>query len=801
MLKIFRKYFKFVSFRLFILLLLLLFVFGYYKKESEIAKAFNSGINIFPSVYKLENDDSVWKKINNSFYQDLDQDSQIKDFNQKNSAYLVIGTDLPIVGDNSVFFSGENNNNENSETDIDSDIEDGEDVDIGGEVVGDLEEQGDDEGALQENSDINVEEYDEAENNIEEMLDDSSSSFKNENNVSDNSESNQDEVILDEGNNDDTESVESENEVEESHEVEVEEQQQEQNSDAVDNSIGSDDEGDSNSNSNSNSNDSGSDADADADLLSFSSPINFIKDIFKLNFVQADEESSDEEVINNEDLEQSSESIIFQDFSLMDDFSEEEMNSINLRISMAGESNLANASLIFFYNIDGDWNNLGEFNLNNGMSNFLVGDYFSLKFPEKLVWSDLEKLKIKVSYLSNNEEQEDEITKIFLDALWLEIDYGKNVIADEEVLGEEDEEVEDTVEDIIEKRMQKKKSYDLLFLSERDDFRYQDNPIFSFQYKRRKNFLAKIGSVILGLFRDEYSNLEIKSDIILPDGNIDNSLAVVEQLDNGEFRVDFKKPKREFQPGTYKIKIIIYDQGEVYEQVQDFSWGVLALNFNKSIYELGNRSYLQMAVLDDGGHTLCSSDLSLVITAPNGHKSYLNTDNNLIQKNPLCIDGKDTVIDSPDYFSYFDLDQIGKYQLKLTALTENGEHVITDFFEVEEEGIQNFKIERIGPTRIYPKANYKMSFRVDALQDFNGEFREYIPLDFKLVSSNGIFIRRDSDTKELSWTVDWEKGKTYEFFYIFDAPDISPEFYLLGPAKLISGNSKENVFEERCFRS
>ena len=70
MLKIFRKYFKFVSFRLLILLLILLFVFGYYRKESKVARAFNNRINIFPSAYKLENSNwvVVYRPLNSPLF-------------------------------------------------------------------------------------------------------------------------------------------------------------------------------------------------------------------------------------------------------------------------------------------------------------------------------------------------------------------------------------------------------------------------------------------------------------------------------------------------------------------------------------------------------------------------------------------------------------------------------------------------------------------------------------------------------------------------------------------------------------
>ncbi|MCK5591675.1 MAG: hypothetical protein KAI72_06945, partial [Candidatus Pacebacteria bacterium] len=39
----------------------------------------------------------------------------------------------------------------------------------------------------------------------------------------------------------------------------------------------------------------------------------------------------------------------------------------------------------------------------------------------------------------------------------------------------------------------------------------------------------------------------------------------------------------------------------------------------------------------------------------------------------------------------------------------------------------------------------------------------------------------EEETKEIIWFVDIQKGETITLNYEFDAPDISPEFYLLGP--------------------
>jgi len=99
-----------------------------------------------------------------------------------------------------------------------------------------------------------------------------------------------------------------------------------------------------------------------------------------------------------------------------------------------------------------------------------------------------------------------------------------------------------------------------------------------------------------------------------------------------------------------------------------------------------------------------------------------------------------------------------------------------------------FDIERTGPTRIYPVADYEIIIKVKANQDFKGSVVETVPMTFKTWATDGTNPERkavaETYTKTITWQVDWEKGNTYELKYKFDAPDVSPYLYLLGPLKI-----------------
>jgi len=132
--------------------------------------------------------------------------------------------------------------------------------------------------------------------------------------------------------------------------------------------------------------------------------------------------------------------------------------------------------------------------------------------------------------------------------------------------------------------------------------------------------------------------------------------------------------------------------------------------------------------------------------------------------------------------------------MELAAVTADGKRSITDRFEVREWVA--FDIERIGPTRIYPPETYPMKFNIKANQDFRGQVVEKLPESFEVIEDSGFRIQ-DSG---IIWQVDWKAGETYELSYIFDAPNTSPEFYLIGPLKLgvgVQGIGFREVFVEK----
>lgn len=185
------------------------------------------------------------------------------------------------------------------------------------------------------------------------------------------------------------------------------------------------------------------------------------------------------------------------------------------------------------------------------------------------------------------------------------------------------------------------------------------------------------------------------------------------------------KPSNEFKPGRYRVTVT---DNENNTYTEEFNWGVLAINTNKSLYGKGEQVSVQMAVLDQTGEMVCNSNVNLKIIFPDLSTKVLSTGTGEIVVNPQCYTKDFTLI--PDYQTSFIADEIGIYKFELTATTPEGNYSVNDAIEVR-EGVP-FDIERKTATRIYPPNMYPVTFDITANEDFEGEIQEYVPASFNI---------------------------------------------------------------------
>ncbi len=189
-------------------------------------------------------------------------------------------------------------------------------------------------------------------------------------------------------------------------------------------------------------------------------------------------------------------------------------------------------------------------------------------------------------------------------------------------------------------------------------------------------------------------------------------------------------PPRDFRPGKYTVQ---FTDSNGNTQTQDFTWGVLAINTDKSIYLPNENANLSMAVLDDSGNMVCDASVTLVITNPDGSTSTLSTSNGLIAVNPDCKIHAYT--QNPDYEANYQVGGAGTYNMALTANIPQGSRTISDSFTVQNS--VSFDVQRITGTRIFPPAAYPVNFNIKVNKDFNGQIIDYVPSSFTILPSTG----------------------------------------------------------------
>jgi hypothetical protein len=253
-----------------------------------------------------------------------------------------------------------------------------------------------------------------------------------------------------------------------------------------------------------------------------------------------------------------------------------------------------------------------------------------------------------------------------------------------------------------------------------------------------------------------------------------------------------------FIPGLYKLSLTLRTtEGDVNID-QDFSWGVIAVNTNKSVYRPGEIARIGFGVLNDKGNTLCMTglnrvdDLSVLITNPQGNKTTFSIKDKSILDSGKC--GATTVTNDADFQSTYQTTTTGIYQIKVTAVVYGKTREIEDYFKVDSN--ITFDVERTSfPTRIYPQSPYPVTFTVISNTDYSGAIEDTMPSFFRIEHIQGAGnTQTDNSFTKVIWNTTLKAGVPKTFTYFIKFPPVSPEFYLIGPLRLRSGQAID--FEE-----
>ena len=266
------------------------------------------------------------------------------------------------------------------------------------------------------------------------------------------------------------------------------------------------------------------------------------------------------------------------------------------------------------------------------------------------------------------------------------------------------------------------------------------------------------------------------------------------------------EPQRSFTPGAYEVTVEFTNPitGAVTTIVQNLLWGVLALNADQDVYATGDEAILHMAVLDDEGVPVCNADPTLTVTQPNGQVRNLEvTDTGVCSQ--FIIGNTE-----PDYQADFTFSSAGEYVFTLSAEQDGVVRTLKSAVSVA-DGAPAYVISRESATRNFPFGPTPMEIEI-FFQSTTTDVMvaETVPAEFVLsnISRSGTsFIDPISGDQVIMWdNVFADPGETIELSYSYDAPDVSPEFYLVGPLEVhqtpsaVEGQSSILYIEQRAWQ-
>lgn len=241
----------------------------------------------------------------------------------------------------------------------------------------------------------------------------------------------------------------------------------------------------------------------------------------------------------------------FFDFNVAEKFTKNKIENVKLRLSLAAKGGPEDKLKIeYFY--QNTWQDLNELVLVNEFSNATNGDYRLYALPTFENWQDLENLRVRFTYFNNISGNLVGST-VYLDALWLEINYQpQEQVAPKQEESQPQEELQPqekqqpVVPTVIE----------ISFIDPKISFREDEEPQFKFALPQT-NVTSTPQAEIEGMTLIGPDQQAIAADIIL--------------IGAEDYKVKIKKPSN-WQPGQYILTIRMRRGDEIYQAKIEFYW-------------------------------------------------------------------------------------------------------------------------------------------------------------------------------------------------------------------------------------
>lgn len=458
-------------------------------------------------------------------------------------------------------------------------------------------------------------------------------------------------------------------------------------------------------------------------------------------------------------------SIRWNGFSLPALTERETIANAQIRLSMAAlrasdqpEGEPAPSVRIDYSMGNGAWQNAGTITIDDEVSNALNGGYYLFALPPILDPMDLRTLEVRAVYQGSGEA----VKELFIDSLWIEL---SSMRLDREALKAR------VAPDAL-LALEKPEKHELI--SDTLDFTEEELPAFTLRYEEQRAFPVRL---VRGMFAERVADV---TDVTFTHSDIGQMPIPFDlnETNDGIWTIQLTdEARKELQPGTYTVDLTVKEGSVTFTDRFQFQWGLLAINTNRTEYLVGDTANISLAALSENGNTLCDARLEL----------YAITEDDFIRRLPVDRSGLcngNNVVSLSDYLSSYPVTATGTYELYVEHLAEDDSvlaHTAMTFNAVSDAP---FTLERSGPTRIYPVAPYDMGLTLTARDSFTGTLTERVPAGFTVATTTTGEATVDAAGGTIRWDVTLAQGEAATLSYRFDAPDISPYLYELGPASL-----------------
>ena len=231
----------------------------------------------------------------------------------------------------------------------------------------------------------------------------------------------------------------------------------------------------------------------------------------------------------------------------------------------------------------------------------------------------------------------------------------------------------------------------------------------------------------------------------------------------------------------------------------------LVINTNRSSYTPGEEVAVGLSVIDKENNPVCSENLKIDITYPDGSIKELNIDSNEISILSFCSI-KNNSTQNADYRAVFVPEQKGSYTIEgYIQLSDNHKKIkLSSKINIHIEDNPLLSMERIGSYKIRNTENksikeYRntMSINVTASEEFKGTVTDYIPQGITIVWYGQAKLENTQSGNKLSWDIDLKPNETTQLTYEYITDTPQPYIYSFGKAEIISKENK--LFQESNY--